>query len=108
MEEVSEASQQGVQTKEAPGGRACRVTPTASLPSHLDDLYQRTASCLEETQKVEVAALLAELADVFAHSADDLGRTSIVGHEICTNDGSLSVKTPDVYPLVNEQWPRQK
>ena len=43
VEEVSKASQQEVQTKEAPAGRACRVTPsTASLLNHLVDFYQRT------------------------------------------------------------------
>ena len=31
---------------------------------------------------MEVEALLVEFADAFAHSADDLGRTSIVSHEI--------------------------
>ena len=62
------------------------MTPTALLPSHLDDFYWRTALCLEETQKNEVTALLAEFADVFAHSNDDLWRTSIVSHEICTNE----------------------
>ena len=59
---------------------------TVLLPSHLEDLYRTTALCLEETQRNEVAALLTEFADVFAHSVDDLGRTSIVKHEIRTNE----------------------
>ena len=62
---------------------SCRVSSsTALLPSHLDDLSQRTALC-QETQRNEVAALLTEFADVFAHSAHDLARTCIVKNEIC-------------------------
>lgn len=99
VEGVSEASRQGVQTTEAPAGRACRVTPTAALPSHLDDLYRRTTSCLEETQRNEVAALLTEFADVFAHSADDLGRTSIVKHEIRTNGSKPIRQNPRRLPI---------
>ena len=57
------------------------------------DLYQRTSSYLEETQKAEVEALLVEFADVFARSADDLGRTRIVSHEINTN-GTKPIRQP--------------
>ena len=61
---------------------SCRVSSsTALLPSHLDDLSQRTVLCREETQRNEVAALLTEFAD--AHSAHDLARTCIVKNEIC-------------------------
>ena len=67
VEDVSEASRKGVGTSKAPAGRACRAIPsTTPRPAHLDDLYQRTTLCLEEAQKAEVAALLAEFADVFA------------------------------------------
>lgn len=49
VEDVSEASRKAVKTREAPAGRACQVTPsTIPLPAHLDDLYQRTISCLDE------------------------------------------------------------
>ena len=64
------------------------MTPsTALLPSHLDNLYRRTVSCLEDTQRSEATALLTEyeFGDVFARSADDMVRTIIVKHEIRTN-----------------------
>lgn len=48
----------------------------------LSDLYRRTVLYPEETQRNKVAALLTEFADVFAHSADDMPRTSIVKYEI--------------------------
>ena len=51
-------------------------------------------SCLEETQRNEVAVLVTEFADVFAHSANDLGRTSIVKHEICTNESKPIRQNP--------------
>ena len=99
MERVSEAGQREAQTSEAPPVRASWITPCNTLlPNHLDDLYQRTPSCLDETQKVEVEALLLEFADVLARLADNLGRTSIVNHEINTNGTSLSANILDVYP----------
>ena len=108
VEDVPEASRKEVETGETPAGRACRVAPSITpLPAHLDDLYQRTTSCLEEAQKAEVAALLAEFADVFARSAGELGRTSIVKQSKQMKVG-LSVKTQDVYPVSNGQWPRRK
>lgn len=85
VEDVSVASRKGVDRSGNPAGRACRVTPSSTpLPAYLDDLHQRSTSCLEEAQKAEVAALLAEFAHAFASSADD-GSTSIVKHEIQTN-----------------------
>ena len=103
MEEVSKASRQGVQKKEAPTGRACRVTPsTALLPSHLDDLYRRTGSCLEETQRNGIAESFTEFTDVFAHSANDLGRTSIVKHEICINNSNPDRQNARCLPI-NQQ-----
>ena len=100
LERVSEGGQREAQTSEAPAGRACRITPcTTSLPNHLVDLYQRTSSCLGETQKVEVEALLVEFADVFGHSADDLGRTSIVSHEINTSGTRPIRQHPRRLPL---------
>ena len=100
VERVSEAGRQEAQPSEAPAGRACRITPcTTSLPNHLVDLYQRTSSCLGETQKVEVEALLVEFADVFACSADDLGRTSIVRHEINTSGTRPIRQHPRCLPL---------
>ena len=100
VERVSEAGRREAQTSEAPPGRSCRITPcTTSLPNHLVDLYQRTSSCLGETQKVDVEALLVEFADVFAHSADDLGRTSIVSHEINTSGTRPIRQHPRHLPL---------
>ena len=100
VERVSEAGWREEQTSEAPAGRACRITPcTTSLPNHLVDLYQRTSSCLGETQKVEVEALLVEFADVFARLADDLGRTSIVSHEINTSGTRPIHQHPRRLPL---------
>ena len=100
VERVSEAGRREEQTSEAPAGRACRITPcTASLPNHLVDLYQRTSSCLGETQKVEVEAFLVEFADVFAHSADALGRASIVSHEISTSGTRPICQHPTRLPL---------
>ena len=60
------------------------MTPsTASIvTNHLDDLFQRTASCLGEAQNVDVAALLAEFSDVFACSADAPARLKNVTKDL--------------------------
>lgn len=100
VERVSKAGRREAQTSEAPAGRASQITPcTTSLLNHLVDLYQRTSSYLGETQKVEVEALLVEVADVFARSADDLGRTSIVSHEINTRGTRPICQHPRHLPL---------
>ena len=85
-----------IEKNEAPAGRACWVTPSTALfiPSHLDNLYRRTVSCLQDSQRSEATALLTEFGDVFAHSADDLVRTIIVKHEIRTNKSKLVRQNP--------------
>ena len=97
---VSEASQWRVRTDKAPAGTAYRMTPsTATVPSYIDDLYRRTMLCLEETRRSEVTALLTEFSDVFACSADNLGRTSIVKHEIHTNESKPIRQKPRRLPI---------
>ena len=70
-----------------------------SLPSHLDDLYERTIPCLDQIQKNEVAVLLTEFSDVFASSTDDLGRTSLVKHTINTGDSKPIRQNPRRLPV---------
>lgn len=60
----------------------------------MDDLYQTTASYLEGTQRSEVEAVLAEFADVFAHSADNLGRTNIIKYKIHRNGSENPRRLP--------------
>ena len=52
-----------------------------------------------ETQKVEVEMLLVKFADVFARSADDLGRTSIISQEINTSGTRPIHQHPRRLPL---------
>ena len=87
------------QTKATPNRRACRVASPQSLPSHLDDLYERTIPCLDQLQKNEVAVLLTEFSDVFASSTDDLGRTSLVKLTINTGDSKQIGQNPRRLPL---------
>ena len=103
VERVSEAGRQEEQTSEAPAQRDCQITPcTTSLPNHLVYLYQRTSSCLGETQKVEIEVSLVEFADVFTCSADDLGKTTIVSHKINTSRTRPIHQHPRRLPL--SQW----
>ena len=53
----------------------------------------------QRSQLLVAKTLLTEFADVFAHSADDLGRTSIVKHEIRTNESKLIRQNPRLLPI---------
>ena len=53
----------------------------------------------EETQRNKVAALLTEFADVFAHSADDMPRTSIVKYEIHAHESKPICQNPRGLPI---------
>lgn len=102
VERVSEAGQREAQTSKATAGRACRISPcTTSLPNHLVDLYQRRSSCLGETQKVEVEALLVEFADVFVRSFIQQmtwGGQALLAMRLTPAEPGLSPTILDVYP----------
>ena len=56
--------------------------------------------CLKETHRNEVvAAFLAEFTDAFPHSADNLGRTSIVKHEMLSNGNKPINQNPRRLPI---------
>ena len=65
----------------------------------LNDLYGRTVSHPEETRRNKVAALLTEFAGMFAYSANDLPRTSIVKHEIHTHESKPICQNPRCLPI---------
>ena len=73
-----------------PGGDCLerKVTQPVSgpLPTHMYDLYQKSISQVEEGSHAQVAALLADYADVFASNPTDLGRTTWVKHHIDTGN----------------------
>ncbi len=71
------------------GPRVCDT----EVPSHLQDLWQRSVVCLTEEQAGEVGQLLSRYADVFSKGDHDLGCTDLVKHHIHTGD-ARPIKTP--------------
>ncbi|VDI13986.1 Hypothetical predicted protein [Mytilus galloprovincialis] len=59
-------------------------TSSDKLPSHIEDLFNRSIVHLQKKEKQYLKELLQSYSDVFAKSADDLGRTNRVQHRINT------------------------
>ena len=66
---------------------------TLSVPKHLADLFQRSSHLLNPDERSQLARVLTDFAGVFATSSDDLGRTSLVTHQINT-DSSQPIRQP--------------
>ena len=63
------------------------------VPSHLDELYQKTTENLDEEQKIRVAQMLNKFQDSFSRDEWDLGLTHLAAHAIKT-EGAAPVKQP--------------
>ncbi|CAI5682172.1 unnamed protein product [Oreochromis niloticus] len=92
---------QPVQVLEGSGSHPPRVlaalelngTAPASVPSHLQALYADSSPGLTHVARCELAGLLRSYGDVFSTGPNDLGRTSVVQHDILTTPGP-PVKQP--------------
>ena len=69
------------------------------IPTHLTELYQGTIAALSASQSREVAALLVQNQSAFASSSEDLGRTSLVEHEIDTGEARPIKQRPRRTPI---------
>ena len=59
----------------------------ASLPSHLQVLYNESCASLPKGDHERLARLLRSYSDVFSMGPTDLGRTGLVEHDILTTHG---------------------
>ena len=64
-----------------------------AVPDHLKTLYTESASMLGAEERLQLVQLLHTYGDVFSSGPGDLGRTSLVQHDIQTVPGP-SVKQP--------------
>ena len=69
-----------------PPGKEDNLTGAGNLPLHLVDLYERSVGQLNSEQQEAVKSLLIEFSDVFSAGPGDIGRTSLVTHQISTGD----------------------
>ncbi|CAC5374258.1 unnamed protein product [Mytilus coruscus] len=74
-------------------------TSSEKLPSHMEDLFNRSIVHLQEKEKQQLKELLHVYSDVFAKSADDLGRTNRVQHRISTGAALPIRQAPRRLPL---------
>ena len=103
MEEVLEATQQGLEVDEAPNGRASRVVfPTTSLPSHLADCSERIMSCLDEAQTTRVIGSLTKFALCFPAPLMTLGDQACLTLYQHWGTAGQSITTMGAYPGVIE------
>ncbi|CAG2192922.1 unnamed protein product [Mytilus edulis] len=85
-------------------GRVCNYigtegTSSDKLQSHIEDLFNRSSVHLQEKEKQHLKELLQAYSDVFAKSADDLGRTNRVQHRINTGTAHPIRQAPRRLPL---------
>lgn len=71
-------------------------------------LYERSIQHLEDDDKPKVADLLIRFQDIFAKSADDLGRTDRVQHRINTGTAVPIRQAPRRLPLGKRKIEREK
>ncbi|CAC5389238.1 unnamed protein product [Mytilus coruscus] len=74
-------------------------TRSEKLPSHIEDLFNRSIVHLQEKEKQQLKELLQLYSDVFAKSADALGRTNRVQHRINTGTALPKRQAPRRLPL---------
>ena len=67
-------------------GKEDNFTGAGSLPLHLVDLYERSIGQLNSEQQEDVKSLLIKCSDVFSAGPGNIGRTSLVTHQINTCD----------------------
>lgn len=73
------------------------------LPSHLEDLFNRSVEHLGEQHHSKVCKLLREFQDVFAKDDMDLGRTNYTKHSIETGDTRPIRHRPRRAPRVHQE-----
>jgi hypothetical protein len=78
------------------------------VPDHLQALYEASADGFTEGQQQEFAAFLWDYQNVFAKSADDLGRTSLVQHRIDTGTSCPIKLPPRKVPMHTRQVVQQE
>lgn len=64
-----------------------------AVPEHLQELYAQSSADLNDNEKLELSDLLCAYESVFSRGPADLGRTSLVRHDIITRPGA-PVKQP--------------
>ncbi|CAC5373255.1 unnamed protein product [Mytilus coruscus] len=65
----------------------------SNLPEYLKELWERSCIHLNENESIDFANLLKRYNNVFSKSSDDIGRTSLIQHEINT-ENAVPIRQP--------------
>ena len=99
------AEAEAVDVLNTPSTETSPIPPQVDLPDYLVEMYERAVN--EGQLSTEVAQQLKELLirniDVFAKNDNDLGRTSLVQHDIITNDAAPIRQPPRRIPIGQQE-----
>ncbi|MCG7877679.1 MAG: reverse transcriptase family protein, partial [Candidatus Thiodiazotropha endolucinida] len=103
---------QGIRTVEAYNSEEVKVNDcgksSEQVPSHLQDLFERSSELLDGDEKLHLAELLNKYQNVFARSSDDLGQTDRVKHKINTGTSSPIRQPPRRQPFGKRETEKQE
>ena len=88
--------------------RSIREVNLSEMPEHIKAVWDANSSSLSEEQKKPFFDLLMKYQNVFAKSKYDLGRTTIVQHEIDTGDHPPIKQAPRRMPLAKKEVVRKE
>jgi hypothetical protein len=86
----------------------CDINTSSSLPSHLQDLFERSSTHLSESEKQDLINTLFKYQDVFSKSSDDIGHTNLVQHSINTRNTAPIRQPPRRLPLGKRQTEKEE
>ena len=78
-------------------------SPSNTVPQHLDDIYKRASTEVDEQYHPQIADLLNKYEDVFSKGDDDIGRTDAVTHSIHTTCAAPIRQRPRRPPMGQRQ-----
>lgn len=72
---------------------SAQMSGQPTIPQHLQELYEQSATELNPDEQLQLSQLLRTYGSLFSTGPGDLGRTSLVQHDIMTQSGA-AVKQP--------------
>ena len=85
------------------GKNASLSEEKSNIPMHLQDLFERSKSNLDDVQQNQLKDLLVEFQDVFSKNDSDLGRTGLTKHKIDVGNSSPIRQPTRVTPMARRE-----
>lgn len=81
-------------------------TDGINLPVHLEELYIKSCTELNDDQSEQVARLLNQFSNSFSKGPEDIGKTNVVQHKINTGEHAPIKQSPRRVPLQRKETVR--